>query len=154
MDNKTIPLEYANSLIYELEKAFYDERGKGARFRMTTLGRAFFREKVLPSIQAPDIDHILDVVRQVLISEGILGQVSYSREERLIRVQIEGCIHRPVEEHMLACGMEPLACMPANLMVLGIEEMLDLPVELAEIRVENGICNLLLIVFDQRPSLD
>lgn len=154
MEQKTIPLEYANSLIYELEKAFYDERGKGARFRMTTLGREFFRKKVLPSIQNADSDHILEVVRQVLVSEGIAADVTYSREERLIRVQVQGCIHCPVEEHMLACGVEPLACMPANLMVLGIEEKLDVPVELAEIRVENGVCNLLLIVFDQRPSLD
>ncbi len=154
MHKKTIPLEYANSLIYELEKAFYDERGKGARFRMTTLGREFFRKSVLPAIQSPDVDHILDVVRQVLVSQGIVAEVSFSREERLIRVQIAGCIHCPVEEHMLACGVEPLACLPANLMVLGIEEKLDLPVELAEIRVENGVCNLLLIVFDHRPSLD
>jgi hypothetical protein len=154
MDEHKIPLEYANSLIYELEKAFYDERGKGARFRMTTVGREFFQKKVLPSIQAPDIDHILPVIGQVLKDEGIITEVSYSREERLIRVQVQGCIHRPVEEHMIACGIEPLACLPANLMVLAIEEKLDLPVELAEIRVENGICSLMLIVFDQRPSLD
>lgn len=154
MENKNIPLEYANSLIYELEKAFYDERGKGARFRLTTLGREFFRKKVYPSIQFPDVDHILAVVRQVLVSEGVTANISYSREDRLIRVQVDGCIHCPVEARMLACGVEPLACMPANLMVLGIEEKLDLPVELAEIRIENGVCNLLLIVFDQRPSLD
>lgn len=154
MQNKIIPLDYANSLIYELEKSFYDERGKGARFRMTTLGREFFRKSVLPVIQAPDVDHILDVVRQVLISQGIVAEVTFSRQERLVRVQISGCIHCPVEEHMLACGIEPLACLPANLVVLGIEEKLDLPVELAEIRVEDGVCNLLLIVFDRRPSLD
>jgi hypothetical protein len=153
MSEKTIPLEYANSLIYELEKSFYDERGKGCRFRMTTLGREFFQKYVLPSIPAPDVDQIIAVVGQVLQEQGITGQVSYTRDDRLLRVQVAGCIHRPVEEHMIACGIEPLACLPANLIALAIEEKLDLPVELAEIRLEDGYCSLLLIVFDRRPTL-
>ena len=28
MENRSIPLEYVNTLMFELEKAFYDERGK------------------------------------------------------------------------------------------------------------------------------
>ena len=28
MNEQTIPLDYANSLMYEMEKAFWDERGK------------------------------------------------------------------------------------------------------------------------------
>ena len=42
MSQQTIPLDYANSLMYELEKAFWDERGKGARFRMTKVGNQYF----------------------------------------------------------------------------------------------------------------
>ena len=45
MNNKMLPLDYANSLMFEMEKAFWDERGKGARFRMTTVGREFYKAK-------------------------------------------------------------------------------------------------------------
>ena len=45
MTRQLIPLDYANSLIYELEKAFWDERGKGARFRVTKVGRQYFEDK-------------------------------------------------------------------------------------------------------------
>jgi hypothetical protein len=153
MNNKTIPLDYANGFIYDLEKAFWDERGKGARFRTTTVGREYFKDKCLPLIQSSELDHILHTIEDVLQREGIAGKVSYNSENRLLRVRVEGCVHRQVEEKMIAHGIEPFTCVPANLIVLAIEEKLDRPVELAEIKLEEGACQLLLIVFDQRPTL-
>jgi len=154
MNNNNVPLDYANSLIYELEKAFWDERGKGARFRMTKVGFQYFDEKVRPLLQSTEIEDILEKIAGVLQNEGIVANVSYSREERLLRVSVKGCIHRMVEERMLAKGVEPFTCVPANLIVLAIEEKLDIPVELAEIKVEDGACQLLLVMFEKRPSLD
>ena len=153
MNNKSIPLDYVNDLMYELEKAFWDERGKGARFRMTTIGQEYFNEKVLPILESSEIEKILPKIEEVLKSEGIAAQLSYSKEDRLLRVQIKGCIHRPVEERMIAKGIEPFTCVPANLIVLAIENKLDIPVELAEIKVEEGICQLLLVLFEKRPVL-
>ena len=153
-DKKMIPLEYVNSLMYELEKSFWDERGRGARFRMTTVGREYYQDKVRPLLQSAELEHILQTVREVLRSEGIAGEVSYDQDGRLLRVQVQGCIHRQVEQRMLARGIEPFTCVPANLIVLALEEKLDRPVELAEIKLNEGACNLLLVLFDQRPSLD
>jgi len=154
MSQKLIPLDYANSIIYETEKAFWDERGKGARFRMTTVGRQFYETFCRPQITSDEIGPIINAIVQVLEEKGIVSKVSYVEEERLIRVSIKGCIHRSVEDKMVAKGIEPFACIPANLMVLAIEEKLDRPVELAEIKIEDGACHLLLIVFDKRPSLE
>jgi hypothetical protein len=153
MNEKTIPLDYANSLMYELEKAFYDERGKGARFRMTTVGREYFTKNCLPLLKSSEINQILETVKDFLQNAGIVGNVSYDSDERLLRVRVEGCVHRPVEEKMIASDVEPFTCIPANLIVLAIEEKLDRPVELAEIKLEDGACHLLLVVFDQRPVL-
>ena len=151
---KNIPLDYANSLIYDLEKAFWDERGKGARFRTTNVGHAFFADKCLPLIKSSELDHVLDVVKNVLQDEGITGKVSYDKEDRLLRVNVKGCVHRLVEEKMVALDIEPFTCVPANLIVLAIEEALDKPVELAEIKLVEGACQLLLVIFDQRPTLE
>jgi hypothetical protein len=153
MNTKTIPAEYSNGLMYELEKAFYDERGKGARFRMTTVGRSYFQSRCLPRIQSEDIEGILPVLEQLLREDGIVARLSFSREDRLLRVRVEGCVHRPVEEAMRARGVEPFTCIPANLIALALEEKLDRPVELAEIKVEEGACALLLVVYDHRPTL-
>jgi hypothetical protein len=153
MSDKTLPLSYSNNLIFELEKAFYDERGKGARFRMTTVGQRYFRERCLPELASSEIREILGTIGTLLKADGIAAAVSWVDEERLLRVRVEGCVHRPVEENMLAHGVEPFTCIPANLMALALEEKLDRPVELAEIKLEEGACALLLVVFDKRPTL-
>ena len=154
MNNNNVPLSYVNSLMYELEKAFWDERGKGARFRMTKVGDQYFKDKIKPLLDTAEVDEILKQIQGVLQSEGIVTDVSYNREERLLKVSVKGCIHRPVEERMLAKGIEPFTCIPANLIVLAIEEKLDIPVELAEIKMEEGVCKLLLVLFEKRPVLD
>ena len=153
-NKKTIPLNYVNGLMYELEKAFWDERGRGARFRMTTIGRKYYQDQVRPLIQSAELEHILITVQEILQKDGITGQVSYDREGRLLRVTVDRCIHLQVEERMTARGIEPFTCVPANLIVLAIEEKLDRPVELAEIKTEKNTCHLLLVLFDQRPTLD
>jgi hypothetical protein len=154
MTEPSIPLDYANHLMYELEKAFWDERGRGARFRTTTIGRGFFRDKCQPLLQSADLDHILQTIQDVLLREGIATQLSYDNEERMLRVRVKGCVHRPVEESMIAHGIEPFTCLPVNLVVLAIEELWDRPVELAEIKLEEGACQLLLVLFDKRPTLE
>jgi hypothetical protein len=154
MNSDTLPLDYANSLVFELEKAFWDERGRGARFRMTTVGRDFFDKKVRSSLKSKELDDILQAIEDVLRREGIVSKVTFNNEERMLRVQVEGCVHRPVEEKMIALGVEPFTCLPINLVVLAIEELWDRPAELAEIKVEQESCQLLAVLFDKRPTLD
>ncbi len=154
MNTRTIPLDYANGLLYDLQKAFWDERGRGARFRTTTVGRDYFVNSCLPLLQSAEQDQILGALGEFLQNRGIVDRVHYELEDRLLRVRVEGCIHRSVEAGMLERGVEPFTCVPANLVVLAIEEKLDRPVELAEIKVEEGCCRLLLVLFDKRPTLD
>jgi hypothetical protein len=151
MNNKVVPLEYVNDLMFEMEKAFWDERGKGARFRMTTIGREYYKNKCLPLIQSTELGPILHTIEGVLQSEGIVGKVTYDHDERMLRLRMEGCVHRKVEDRLVALNIEPFACMPANLIVLAIEEKLGRPVEIAEIKPEDGFCQLLLVLFDKRP---
>jgi hypothetical protein len=154
MEPKTIPLDYANSLLYEMEKAFWDERGKGARFRMTIIGREYFEKECLPLLDSVEIEKILSTVGKVIQKAGIAAKVIYDRDDRMLKVRVESCLHRPVEDRIVAHGIEPFTCMPANLIVLAIEEKLDRPVELAEIKLVDGACELLLVLFGERPKLD
>lgn len=154
MSTRIIPLDYVNNLMYELEKSFWDERGRGARFRMTTVGREFYQEKVAALLAEPELTTILTTIKDVLLREGLVGSVSYNQEDRLLRVRVDGCLHLPVEEKMIARGAEPCACIPANLIVLAVEDKLKRPVELAEIKIVDGGCQLLLVLFDHLPTLD
>lgn len=153
MSDKTVSLDYANDLIYELERAFWDERGRGCRYRTTTVGRKFFADKCLPAIEATDPDSIVRTVADVLRKEGVVADVSFTREDRLVRITFQGCIHQQVEKKMVENGIEPFTCIPSNLIVLAVEEKLNRPVELAQIKVEGDCCRSLLILFDKRPEV-
>jgi hypothetical protein len=151
MNNQTISRDYANDMIFELEKAFWDERGKGARFRLTTLGRDFFKTKCLPKMQSDDIAAMVKAIEDVLKENGIISGMSVKIDGRLLRVRIEGCAHRPVEDRMMAHETKPFACLPANMIVLAVDEKLNRPAELAEIKLTDGACEVLIVLFDKKP---
>jgi len=153
MSEQTVPLDYVNSLAFDLQKAFWDERGKGARFRMTTVGRDYFQTR-LAGIQGAELASIVPQVGAILQKEGIIGALAIEEDGRLLRLRVQGCLHRSVEEKMATSGIEPLACIPANIVVLTLEEKLNRPVELAEAKLVDGGCELTLILFDERPHLD
>jgi hypothetical protein len=154
MSRRGVSLDYVNSIVYDLQKAFWDERGKGARFRTTTVGRDYFLEKCLPRIESQEVESIVQTIERVLREEGIVTTVSHEVDGRLLWLKVQGCLHEKVEHGLVAKGVEPFTCIPANLVVLAIEETLDRPVELAEIKVEDGACHLLLVAFESRPTFD
>jgi len=154
MSNQTIPLDYVNSIVYDLQKAFWDERGRGARFRVTTVGRDYLLARCLPEIKSQDVEAIIKTVGQILENEGVVASISHEVDGRLLRFKVQGCLHEKVEQKMVAKGVEPFTCIPANLVVLAIEEVLDRPVELAEIKIEDGACHLMLVLFESRPKFE
>jgi hypothetical protein len=154
MSGRDISLDYANSVIYDLQKAFWDERGRGARFRVTTVGRDYFLDNCLPLLEGCDLEGAVGTIEEVLEEEGLVEGVSVEVDGRLLRVEVKGCLHQDVEQRLIEKGIEPFTCLPANLMALAIEECLDQPVELAQIKVEDGVCNLMLVVFESRPTFD
>jgi hypothetical protein len=154
MSDKAISQDYANDVIFELEKAFWDERGKGARFRVTTVGRSFFAAECLPRLQSTEIFDMIAAVESALKDKGIVSKISAEGDGRLLRVRVAGCAHRAVEDRLVAQGSMPFTCVPANLIVLAIEEKLDRPAELAEIKLADGACQLLIVLFEQRPVLE
>ena len=114
MNQQTISKEYANDLIFEMEKAFWDERGKGARFRLTTVGREFFKTKCLSRLHSVEIDDIVRTIETVLRENGIAVRMSAEIDGKLLRVRIEGCAHRPVEDRMVAHEPKPFAPPPGG----------------------------------------
>jgi hypothetical protein len=151
MNKETISKDYANDMIFELEKAFWDERGKGARFRLTALGRDFFKTKCLPKLQSTEIDDMVRTIEGVLKENSIVGGMSIEIDGRLLRVRIEGCVHRPVEDRLLTQETKPFACMPANMITLAIDSKLNRPSELAEIKLAESACEILIVLFDKKP---
>jgi hypothetical protein len=87
----------------------------------------------------------------VLKENGIVGGMSVEIDGRLLRVRIEGCVHRPVEDRLVAMETKPFACLPANMITLAIDSKLNRPSELAEIKLVDGACQILIVLFDKKP---
>lgn len=147
--SESISIDYMNTIIYELQKAFWDERGKGARFRMTTIGKEFFIEKVLPKLDGSSLEAIITKTVSILEEEGMIESASVEIEDRLVRLHIGSCIHGEVAERFADLGLPPCVCIPANICTLAINAKLDLPAEIAEIKYEDGHYDVLIVVFEQ-----
>lgn len=153
MTRENVPSDYANSVIYEIQKAFWDERGNGARFRLTTVGREYFADRCLSRIHGESVAEIVEGIGKALAEEGIATGLSHEEEDRLVRLKIPGCRHQSVERRFIAAGAEPLMCVPANLVVLAVEAVLKRPAEIAEIKVGEEGCEVTLVLFEPRPDL-
>lgn len=151
MNEQTIAKDYANDMIFELQKAFWDERGKGAKFRLTTLGRDFFNSKCLPRVSSPEVPDMVAAIAGALKESGIVMGMSVVIDGRLLRVRIEGCVHRPVEDRLATFDTKPLACLPANMITLAIDRKLNRPSEVAEIKLVDGACEVLIVLFEKKP---
>lgn len=154
MSGKGVSQEYANSIIFDLEKAFWDERGKGARFRVTTIGREYLRDKCLSQIKNKSLEDTIKTIERILREEGIAEHMSHQQDEQLLHLQVQGCLHQSVETKMIAHGVEPFTCIPANILALAIEETLGRPVELSEVHIQDGICQVLLVLFEKRHDIE
>ena len=105
-------------------------------------------------MESEDIDSIVGIIEQSLLDEGLVNSISHELDGRLLKLEVSGCLHLAVEQRLVDKGIEPFTCIPANLVVLAIEETLDRPVELAEIKIVDGMCHLLLVIFESRPTFD
>jgi hypothetical protein len=66
-------------------------------------------------------------------------------------VRIEGCVHRPVEDRLASFDTKPMACLPANMITLAVDKILNRPSEVAEIKLVDGACEVLIVLFEKKP---
>jgi hypothetical protein len=114
------------------------------------VGREYFKDKGLSQVKASSVTEIANAIGKILKDEGIVASLTPEQDDRLLRIRVQGCLHHDIEQRLVAKGVEPFTCVPANLVVMAIEEAMDRPVELAEIKVGDGSCELLLVLFDRR----
>ncbi|MGE5572297.1 MAG: hypothetical protein ACM3ZU_04640 [Bacteroidota bacterium] len=147
--------EYANEIIFGVIKAFWDERGLGARFRLYCVGKGYFLDKLeLRGETSGRLETLVPEISRGLKSGGMAEELSVKREENnVLSVKVRGCIHRPVEEKLLASGIAPFFCPCTNLVMALAEETLGMAAEQACIEVRGDECTAKVVLF-RRLGLD
>jgi hypothetical protein len=129
-------LSFRDRLLYEVQKAFYDERGKGARYRLTTTAVSFVKERLGEKVS--DIGEI----KKYLEASGLVEGMNWSEDEISFKVQIDGCCLKQVRDAFTDAGLQPLSCPMANIIMNALEMKSSLSPELLPIEFEENTCNL------------
>jgi hypothetical protein len=127
--------EFKDNLIYESQKAFYDERGRGARYRMTTVGVSFLKKEI------GDCKDLGGVVKW-LQDNGYVQSVEMSEDNLSVTLRVKGCCLKNVTEGFRSRGKEPLSCPVANIIMHSMELNGSMPPEITPIEFEGGTCKV------------
>jgi hypothetical protein len=141
---------YFSDIISSLEKVLYYERGRGAYFRATLVGKDFIDRQ---PIEGKTSEEVIESCIKVMRGNNILKDASYQRDKNgtLFTFEMKGCMHLPVEARLKEEGVPTYLCPPTNMILYKIREILDLAVEIADITVnqDEGRCIIRVVVFNQ-----
>jgi len=141
---------YSTDIISSLEKVLYYERGRGAYFRATLVGKDFIDRQ---PIEGKTSEEVIESCVKVMRENNILKDASYQKDKNatLFTFEIKGCMHLPVEARLKEEGVPTYICPPTNMILYKIREILNLAVEIADISVNQneGRCIIRVVVFKQ-----
>jgi hypothetical protein len=131
-------------------KSLYYERGRGAYFRATMVGRDFIdRREIIGNTSKEVIGNCIDV----LVENQIIEKATYIKDESdtFFTFEIKGCSHLPVEARLEKEGVPPFVCPPINIILYKIRQLIGLAVEIADITVhqEEEKCIVRVVIFGQ-----
>ena len=133
-----------------LAKSLYYERGLGASFRATMVGRDYIDRH---EIQGDTSEAVIENCIDVLVENNIIEAATYKRDESdtFFSFEVKGCAHLAVEAWLKEEGVPAFVCPPINMILYKIRQLIGLAVEIADITVhqKDGKCTVRVVVFTQ-----
>ena len=126
MERKSLPTEYVDTVLFDIVREFYMQRGDGAKFRTVLVGRKYF-EKTLYSkvIVEKDFKKSMANLCRELPKTGIVEglDIHVSRKDvpqyllagELVEAEVKGCVHLHVEKGLKETGLYTYLCPILNL---------------------------------------
>jgi hypothetical protein len=141
---------YFQDTFSALAKSLFYERGRGASFRATMVGRDYIDRH---EIQGDSSEAVIENCVDVLVENNIIEKATYKKDESdsFFTFELKGCAHLPVEERLEAEGVPAFVCPPINMILYKIRQRIDLAVEIADISVhqKQGKCVVRVVIFRQ-----
>jgi hypothetical protein len=141
---------YFQDTFSALAKSLFYERGRGASFRATMVGRDYIDRH---EIQGDSSEAVIENCVDVLVENNIIEKATYKKDESdsFFTFELKGCAHLPVEERLEAEGVPAFVCPPINMTLYKIRQRIDLAVEIADISVhqKQGKCVVRVVIFRQ-----
>jgi hypothetical protein len=142
---------YFQDTFSALAKALYYERGRGAYFRATMVGRDYI-DRI--EIKGNTAEEVIENCVKYLLEKDIIQKAAYKKDESdtFFTFEIKGCAHLPVEARLKEQGVPAFVCPPINIILHKIRQLIGLAVEIADITVnqEEGTCIVRVVIFKQQ----
>ena len=144
---------YFEDTFSALVKSLYYERGRGAYFRATMVGRDYIDRR---DIKGDTSEEVIENCVKFLMENDIIQKAAYKKDESdtFFTFEIKGCAHLPVEARLKEQGVPAFVCPPINIILHKIRQRIGLAVEIADITVnqEEGACVVRVVIFRQEGS--
>ncbi len=142
---------YFQDTFSALVKALYYERGRGAYFRATMVGRDYI-DRI--ELRGNTSENVIENCVKFLVKKDIIEKAAYKKDksDTFFTFEIKGCIHLPVEARLKEQGVPAFVCPPINIILHKIRQLIGLAVEIADITVnqEEGTCIVRVVIFKQQ----
>jgi len=134
--------DFKDSLIFEIQKEFWNERGKGARYRLTLIGTEFIKKHVKDPTNKQEI---VDFFKK----EGFCSDIQISEDEFTINMTVKDCEFIQVRDAFMdrqatfvnvVIDQQPLSCPIANAIMHAEELVSGLGPELLPIQRNGNEC--------------
>ena len=141
---------YFQDTFAALVKSLYYERGRGAYFRATMVGRDYIDRR---QIEGNTSEAVIWNCIDVLVENNIIEKAAYKKDESdtFFTFEVQGCVHLPVEAWLKEEGVPAFVCPPINMILYKIRQHTGLAVEIADIAVDQKKrkCIVRVVVFKQ-----
>ena len=142
---------YFQDTFAALAKSLYYERGRGACFRATMVGREYIdRLEIKGNTSEAVIGNCIDI----LVEKEIIKKATYKKDEddTFFTFEVQGCAHLPVEARLQEEGVPAFVCPPINMILYKIRQRIDLAVEIADIAVhqKKSKCIVRVVIFKRK----
>lgn len=129
---------FLESLVFEVQKEFWNERGKGARYRLTRVGVSFAKDQLGDGIKNREN------IKEWLKNKEFCGEIGFEEDTYTLKIRVKGCCLRNVRDSFLRSKINPLSCPIANMFMYCLELNTGLAPELLPIEVEDDDCKITL----------
>jgi hypothetical protein len=114
--DRTINSAYYNDILARLEEVLLQELSWCAPWKLDFVGTDFLTSK---NIQGDTLEGIVDGSINEMIAGGIVKEIKYkvAGEGILLKLEIDDCVHIPMEAHLKKDNIKPFMCPIANMIM-------------------------------------
>lgn len=127
---------FKDQLLFEVQKAFYDERGKGARYRLTLAGIPYITSQFGKS------SYDIEELKSYLMENKFCEEIEIDEDELQFNAKIKNCCLINIRNSFDLKGMQPLSCPIANMFMYSLELENGLSPELLPININKEHCGI------------